>query len=100
LRPPRSPLFPYTTLSRSQGEVGEAQWQGVGDKTTKAALPRGRAVEAWARHNTRHGGRGDVLTFLEGLEPEKLRAFGYAGVALGVDRKSTRLNSSHVKISY
>src|SRR5262245_65555530 len=64
-RPPRSTLFPYTTLFRSLGDV-----DGAG-----SALGAGRA-------------------------PLTLRA-GEAGVALvALDRKSTRLNSSHLGISY
>src|SRR5207249_7235527 len=59
-RPPRSTLFPYTTLFRSHA----------------ASLPRSSA----ASRN------------VSGLEP----AEGYSRV----DRKSTRLNSSHVSISY
>src|SRR6266511_5304010 len=55
-RPPRSTLFPYTTLFRSDGVAARA------------------AVRA------RHGGSGD---------PKR-----------PPDRKSTRLNSSHVKTSY
>src|SRR5690606_41430759 len=76
--PPRSTLFPYTTLFRSErcvalgpdevptdigcilGDLGE------GGTTTVTAVPTGPV----------------------------------ACVAFGLDRKSTRLNSSHVKISY
>src|SRR5690348_17778134 len=65
-RPPRSTLFPYTTLFRSQ-----------------------RALAAWVEQAFR-------LQFrLELLERAAQRAF--AGV---LDRKSTRLNSSHPSISY
>src|SRR3712207_8246694 len=84
-RPPRSPLFPYTTLFRSAvpGQagavvvapvVGEAATFAGDDQlevshTAEAALDqRGRAA---------HAGDGDA-----------------------VDRKSTRLNSSHANISY
>src|SRR2546426_4626323 len=62
-RPPRSTLFPYTTLFRSRGSP-----QGPG--------PEGRQRPAAAR---RH--------------PER-------SVAPARDRKSTRLNSSHLVISY
>src|SRR5690606_41349763 len=75
-RPPISPLFPYTTLFRS------AQWPE----------PRRRRA-AYRYHNlvrlgaTRHPVGAVVLD-----------ADGYHG--RGGDRKSTRLNSSHVKNSY
>src|SRR2546426_7594780 len=69
-RPPRSTLFPYTTLFRSSGTQPGAVFclRGKG-----LARPAG-------------GPRGDL----------------YVTVALSVptDRKSTRLNSSHLVISY
>src|SRR3989442_9736688 len=71
-RPPRSTLFPYTTLFRSQ-----ASW----------LLGAGRESSFVARPATARGGlsRGDGRSRTRGLL---------------VDRKSTRLNSSHVRISY
>src|SRR5690349_23297140 len=72
-RPPRSTLFPYTTLFRSPG----ASLRSVGRRT---ALPEGgRAVLG----GEDQAGRG-----------------GAARLTLRRDRKSTRLNSSHVEISY
>src|SRR5690349_22855663 len=70
-RPPRSTLFPYTTLFRS----GRAS--GWGDRAGPAALRTDRAVP-----------------FGELPAPPST-----VGRAVG-DRKSTRLNSSHVEISY
>src|SRR3712207_8978769 len=69
-RPPRSTLFPYTTLFRSHHlAVVEVQ-----------------------------RGRGAVLDLLPALLPV---AGELLGVTLGaLDRKSTRLNSSHANISY
>src|SRR3989442_11537694 len=61
-RPPRSTLFPYTTLFRSLLSVGAAQFEIV---------------------------QGEFR-----LEAE------LCGRVVGRDRKSTRLNSSHVRISY
>src|SRR3712207_8199704 len=74
-RPPRSTLFPYTTLFRSlqaelPGQRGEARPQAVDDRA--AVLHQGDAV---ARQLA---------------VPRRQRA----------DRKSTRLNSSHANISY
>src|SRR3712207_8916754 len=70
-RPPRSTLFPYTTLFRSGGDGG-------------AGGGPARPGESGAGHGPlrRHGSR-----------PELVR-----GAAQ--DRKSTRLNSSHANISY
>src|SRR2546426_1355475 len=68
-RPPRSTLFPYTTLFRSQ--------------------PRAALVEI--RQHARHVQNRDPL--------RDAHDQGDAGVR-GLDRKSTRLNSSHLVISY
>src|SRR3712207_8962369 len=77
-RPPRSTLFPYTTLFRSHG-----------------------AFEAPARaHGRRHqGGGARHLDRLEGPAPAQSLP-GNRGDPRRRDRKSTRLNSSHANISY
>src|SRR5690606_40905434 len=87
-RPPSSPLFPYTTLFRSV----------VGDGAQ--LLQRGlvRLERAAGAAEREHDVRGAHV----GRVPHDL-AVDVAGAALGrkiIDRKSTRLNSSHVKISY
>src|SRR2546429_4700766 len=78
-RPPRSTLFPYTTLFRSRGpdpssslrqRAGRDRVPTQSSSPTLLSLPRG------AR-----------------LEP-------FVSLALRTDRKSTRLNSSHGYISY
>src|SRR2546422_2354983 len=71
-RPPRSTLFPYTTLFRSRRAAEEAKASGPGTFTARAACVKP------ARKAGRGAGRG-----------------GPRG-----DRKSTRLNSSHGYISY
>src|SRR2546426_7580978 len=80
-RPPRSTLFPYTTLFRS---VGPQQRRHVGMRGVVAVHGGERRGAHEGRHH-QHAGREqeDVL----------------AVVAPG-DRKSTRLNSSHLVISY
>src|SRR5690606_41553812 len=75
-RPPRSTLFPYTTLFRS-GPVGVRRCR------RRAAYD---AHERGARHEPRR--KAETGSRSSGT--------GRAGG----DRKSTRLNSSHVKISY
>src|SRR3712207_8289393 len=80
-RPPRSTLFPYTTLFRSllrAGAVGE---------------PRGGAGAGVPGVSGPRGGRAAGV-------PGRLRAVGVGPRAGGLDRKSTRLNSSHANISY
>src|SRR3712207_7863979 len=72
-RPPRSTLFPYTTLFRSPRRSG-------------------RAAAGRQRH---HGARSPPRP--PPGQPVRARR---RVAALGVDRKSTRLNSSHANISY
>src|SRR2546427_7608721 len=75
-RPPRSTLFPYTTLFRSR-QVGDV----------RGVVRPGRMA---AQHVGQAGlDRGRVAA------PQSLDH-----VAVRVDRKSTRLNSSHSQISY
>src|SRR3712207_6949858 len=102
-RPPRSTLFPYTTLFRSQlccaaaelplvpedladfgGAAAEAR---VEELVAEGALRRRPTGWYWAGR-----GRPDV----------DIRGSGLAPVTIieGEDRKSTRLNSSHANISY
>src|SRR2546430_10279136 len=82
-RPPRSTLFPYTTLFRSEGCVAVlsshpgGNWWGVG-QTTLGII------------NLKIGFHG--LASHAAVSPEKGKN--------ALDRKSTRLNSSHSQISY
>src|SRR5438132_9617425 len=82
--PPRSTLFPYTTLFRSQ----RGQQRGVEPLVDHAEEAEARA--------------GNATLDLLGLQHEvDLRGGGLRRVVLRVeDRKSTRLNSSHTVISY
>src|SRR2546422_6569113 len=90
-RPPRSTLFPYTTLFRSRPEAdlrGRArdERRGAGFRVQPggAASPRRAEAAAAPRHR------------VPGL-PAARRADGRGERG---DRKSTRLNSSHGYISY
>src|SRR3989442_10843390 len=67
-RPPRSTLFPYTTLFRSPRPPDQTRWEG---HETPLCDCDG----------------GDVFCLSRNVWPTR-------------DRKSTRLNSSHVRISY
>src|SRR5690606_39975850 len=80
--PPRSPLFPYTTLFRSWRSDPHAERPALPGRPPQALQPHHRAGE--------HRGRRPLL------HPEPAVVLGQ----LRRDRKSTRLNSSHVKISY
>src|SRR2546421_3995718 len=77
-RPPRSTLFPYTTLFRSPR----------GRPRVRASPPALRAAPVTGRRRAGRNREG------RGLPPRGGRTGG------GGDRKSTRLNSSHDQISY
>src|SRR5256885_16835990 len=97
-RPPRSTLFPYTTLFRSSHRSALAVLR-VARAEVGAGHPRPEVVlRAPARQH-----QADVAVVvgpqqLEALEP--LRAGHLASARREPDRKSTRLNSSHLVISY
>src|SRR5437899_8107070 len=89
-RPPRSPLFPYTTLFRSA-----ARTRRVGSVCTgamflaRAGLLDGRRATThwnWCEVLIKRAPRADV-------DPDPI-------FVRDEDRKSTRLNSSHLGISY
>src|SRR5256885_3552249 len=82
-RPPRSTLFPYTTLFRSFG-LGTRRERLVHVDGIDAALPQRVFAE-----RERHLDQLDVLVRIDAMTLEHQ-----------VDRKSTRLNSSHLVISY
>src|SRR5205814_9603011 len=81
-RPPASTLFPYTTLFRSV--VAEGALELSDDEAPETFLPiRFARFHGWGRIRCRNVGRSHGKTGLRCL-----------------DRKSTRLNSSHLGISY
>src|SRR3712207_7991430 len=87
-RPPRSTLFPYTTLFRSHFRCSGTQtgpWMG--------RPPTGRAFRD-VREVYWFTVRGDRIVDWWGLEDNDDRRRQLR------DRKSTRLNSSHANISY
>src|SRR3712207_7987107 len=85
-RPPRSTLFPYTTLFRS--EVVLTDQVGIGAPAQRAPPVVGHDLVP--RHPVRDA-EGDDLGDHVRLSPVPVP---------GADRKSTRLNSSHANISY
>src|SRR2546430_10454153 len=81
-RPPRSTLFPYTTLFRSQHVY----------PVSVRAL---RSLPTIPKHND--GSSPEVTGVVRSLRIHHTAAGSYPRV---LDRKSTRLNSSHSQISY
>src|SRR5256885_3308682 len=86
-RPPRSTLFPYTTLFRSEQSPEVSQIENQKPETRNSRSPRGKIGRLPKAIR-------DKLNFMlrDGLQ--------YANILAALDRKSTRLNSSHLVISY
>src|SRR3712207_7404210 len=89
-RPPRSTLFPYTTLFRSRDE-----------RRTRKTAPKGRLSDE------RELLLGQSRGLARDLDLPRLDLLGVRDhqlenpvVVTSLDRKSTRLNSSHANISY
>src|SRR3712207_7874103 len=96
-RPPRSTLFPYTTLFRSGADQeiplsGVAEHQGVEGR--QQHHERGGAL-ALAERVERVGERAGHPELVLRTAPGR-----HSGAGTIRDRKSTRLNSSHANISY
>src|SRR3712207_7091319 len=93
-RPPRSTLFPYTTLFRSRERlVNVIHQHGRGDHQEKRAGDEGRQKTGPANDPDEPG--------WERLSSDlQQREVHLVLCKVGEDRKSTRLNSSHANISY
>src|SRR2546429_2378280 len=87
-RPPRSTLFPYTPLFRSTETVPDILARIVAHKRKELDAPKVPAAQLEMRATARLGSRRDFSSALLGRRPAI------------IDRKSTRLNSSHGYISY
>src|SRR3712207_9235673 len=97
-RPPRSTLFPYTTLFRSEG-LRFVQSVGRGEQVVEAPEDEEQAEETV---ETAPALGGDDLGRLRGALDELVECDRVLSAlrAPAEDRKSTRLNSSHANISY
>src|SRR3712207_6939853 len=92
-RPPRSTLFPYTTLFRARPDQGRG-----GDRTARADRLHLRHPPPGLRlaPDARRAAPGGPAS----LAPARRAADARDGALGPSDRKSTRLNSSHATISY
>src|SRR3712207_8724124 len=88
-RPPRSTLFPYTTLFRSREVL-------TGDTLFKGSVGGVRAPGSTTFEDL----RASIMDVLMKLPPETVVRPGHTDPTTIGDRKSTRLNSSHANISY
>src|SRR3712207_7984942 len=83
-RPPRSTLFPYTTLFRSSRHGTKRYFVTAANYAAQVGI-----LPGWPM----------ILSMRD--RRQALLALAAAGVMFGLtDRKSTRLNSSHANISY
>src|SRR3712207_9592538 len=97
-RPPRSTLFPYTTLFRSDEAERDARVHGARLRIDDRAVPGPATPQRGA----------PPLAPAAARRPRALRAVRFVSrgawrhqlLASAEDRKSTRLNSSHANISY
>src|SRR5256884_8047938 len=97
-RPPRSPLFPYTTLFRSESSPADWFQAHAADLDEIGRISLAPAAE-----------KPDLLVWPEAPAPFSFQDSQFAKLASTLairfghpflDRKSTRLNSSHGYISY
>src|SRR3712207_7297263 len=89
-RPPRSTLFPYTTLFRSHAQRQHGAEEQEAQGGDEGQIPAAGGVDDGAEDDGRdHAG-----------EPEAEVHEAARGARVLRDRKSTRLNSSHANISY
>src|SRR2546430_7770050 len=85
-RPPRSTLFPYTTLFRSGSAVHQAK--------PETLILKDEVVTVVAQQRIVAGTTRDDIVAAAAIDDV------IVGPAIEPDRKSTRLNSSHSQISY
>src|SRR5256885_11543780 len=94
-RPPRSTLFPYTPLFRSSAEA--AQRRAADGETD---LRDAEVATTQQRHRALDAPRHQVPVRRLAVREPELAAEVPGRHVLAADRKSTRLNSSHLVISY
>src|SRR2546430_3577483 len=93
-RPPRSTLFPYTTLFRSEGRSYPITKAAYRVRKSVTHVKEGAQGNKTTRRENRRGKKLPRFTQLDSGTPNQI------GACDPPDRKSTRLNSSHSQISY
>src|SRR5207253_9317150 len=96
---PRSTLFPYTTLFRSESPVANKVTFQPRETSPSVTLLATVSQAPYCRGGVRHAIGDRIATLLLG-SLMLLTVNSYSMAASTSDRKSTRLNSSHVAISY
>src|SRR5256885_5503549 len=96
-RPPRSTLFPYTTLFRSEGGHACPQFAG---EDLDPHFSRMRALSYFGPNKVKVVRKPDPRIEHSNDVILEVTRSAICGSDLHLDRKSTRLNSSHLVISY
>src|SRR5690606_42151113 len=98
LRLPRPPLFPYTTLFRSVVELAAAGGTAERPVTAERLATAQSIPPKFLESILLQLRRGAIVHSQRG--PDSGYWLAKPANEIALDRKSTRLNSSHVKISY
>src|SRR5207249_12196251 len=98
--PPETSIVPYTTLFRSkESSQGGQEMQAAGGEIEPGKIEgktQTASIRVIVQYPLRHAAHGD-----DSLDAfRKGRSVAFCGQPVIEDRKSTRLNSSHVSISY
>jgi tetratricopeptide (TPR) repeat protein len=81
----RLELAKYRLQAQESKELSEESWrQAVPDKSV---LAHGLALQAYARNRARNGSGSEVLAAIDSVEPERIRPLGFAGVAMGLEKR-------------
>src|SRR3712207_7386954 len=104
-RPPRSTLFPYTTLFRSARAFSKMQIEDdfvfVGENSLRSYVRNSTDKEFFSWIDDVFIDISDVKSITTGMHKNAISEIHqFAEKELKIDRKSTRLNSSHANISY
>src|SRR5690606_40274107 len=97
LIPPRSTLFPYTTLFRSQAKL---EFIKERHEEISALLSESSVIHDQKKFRELSKEYSDLIPMVEAFTAYLKIKRDIESAKLMLDRKSTRLNSSHVKISY
>src|SRR2546430_7744113 len=96
-RPPRSTLFPYTTLFRSR--IADVKSDGERFGSESAVSERSNCNKSCGAEVLRTRPQGRAFHSVGKAFRQPMHVIGEGGLSRS-DRKSTRLNSSHSQISY
>src|SRR5256885_16225577 len=97
-RPPRSTLFPYTTLFRS--EPARLDDDLIRELAGRMRGPRQRQADLRAQVAANRTGAARLAELVDRNGLDRVREAMSETLDYAEDRKSTRLNSSHLVISY